>query len=89
MTARQPRRTRRRTSPGTNLPRPASGSPSDEAETTVREASVPAARVPRRQTRHRQHHVTTDYSHVHKDLITVLVIGLIVLGFIFGMSFFI
>jgi hypothetical protein len=37
--------------------------------------------------RHREHHVTKDYSHVHKDLVTVLGIGIVVLAFIFGMSY--
>ena len=36
---------------------------------------------------HREHHVTKDYSHVHRDLLTVLGIGVVVIGFIVGMSF--
>jgi hypothetical protein len=36
---------------------------------------------------HREHHVTRDYSHVHRDLITVSCVGAIVVGFIVGMSF--
>ena len=36
---------------------------------------------------HRQHHVTRDYSYVHRDLITVAAIGVVVIGFIIGMSF--
>lgn len=35
---------------------------------------------------HREHHVTKDYSHVTRDLITVSVVGTLVLGFILGMA---
>ena len=35
----------------------------------------------------RDHHVTNDYSYVTKDLLTVAAIGILVLGFIVGMSF--
>ncbi len=88
MTARQPRRTRRRSSPGTTLPRPVSAPfAADEAAEAVREGPSSAVRTPRRPTHRREHHVTTDYGHVHRDLLTVLVIGLLVLGFIVGMSF--
>ena len=87
MTARQPRRTRRRAAPGANLPRPASSPVVHDADGAAGEASASPIRTPRRQVRHREHHVTTDYSHVHRDLLTVLVVGLAVLGFIIGMSF--
>jgi hypothetical protein len=36
---------------------------------------------------HRAHHVTTDYSHVHRDLISVAIIGVFVIAFIVAMSF--
>jgi hypothetical protein len=36
---------------------------------------------------HREHHVTKDYSHVKRDLATVAGISVVVLGFIFAMSF--
>ena len=51
-------------------------------------ATTGAARRSGATTRHhREHHVTKDYSHVHKDLLTVLGVGIVVLAFIFGMSF--
>jgi hypothetical protein len=37
--------------------------------------------------RHREHHVTNDYSYVHRDLLTVLGVGGIVVAFIVAMSF--
>jgi hypothetical protein len=78
MTTRQPRRARRRAAaPATGLPRPvatASGrtAPAERSAATLR---------------HREHHVTTDYSYVHKDLILVASVGSVVLAFIVGMSF--
>lgn len=36
---------------------------------------------------HRDHHVTTDYSYVHKDLLTILGVGVVTVAFIIGMSF--
>jgi hypothetical protein len=36
---------------------------------------------------HREHHVTRDYGHVHRDLLTVAVVGVIVVGFVVAMSF--
>jgi hypothetical protein len=44
-------------------------------------------RASRIQTGHREHHVTTDYGYVHRDLITVAFVGVIVIGFIVAMSF--
>jgi hypothetical protein len=41
----------------------------------------------RHATRPREHHVTNDYSYVHKDLLTIAVVGVIVVAFILGMSF--
>lgn len=82
MTARQPRRARRRTTPASALPRPTS------AENGAMNAATGAAsRSGAGTRRHREHHVTKDYSHVHKDLLTVLGVGVAVLAFIFGMSF--
>jgi len=86
MTARQPRRTRRRAAPATTLPRPASTPFASEADEAVREGTSTAARA-KRSVRHREHHVTTDYGYVNRDLLTVLVVGIVVLGFIVGMSF--
>ena len=82
MTARQPRRTRRRAAPASSLPRPVA-SPSEDGESehsrTVRRNAATL--------HHREHHVTRDYSHVHKDLITVAIVGAGVIGFIVAMSF--
>jgi hypothetical protein len=36
---------------------------------------------------HREHHVTKDYSHVKRDLATVVAVSAVVLGFIVGMTF--
>jgi hypothetical protein len=82
MTARQPRRTRRRIAPATALPRPVSGDAEANESAESRSARRNAAML-----HHRAHHVTKDYSHVHRDLITVTVVGLAVIGFIVGMSF--
>jgi hypothetical protein len=103
MTARQPRRARRRAAPATTLPRPV---PGQEPEAAIDEATaldtaspttvsnpVEAARARRSARRtvapshHRTHHVTTDYSHVHRDLITVCFVGVAVIAFIVAMSF--
>jgi hypothetical protein len=80
MTARQPRRTRRRVAaPATPLPRPIALD--DDA------ASAPERASRRTPGHHREHHVTKDYSHVHRDLLTVLGVGIVVIAFIVGMSF--
>lgn len=73
-----PRRTRRRNVPAASLPRPSTEG-TEETAGTGSAGSV--------QTGHRQHHVTTDYSYIHRDLITVAVVGLVVVAFIIGMSF--
>lgn len=80
MTARQPRRARRRvTAPAATLPRPTA---------IDSEAALAPDRGSRRTPgHHREHHVTKDYSHVHRDLLTVLGVGIVVIGFIVGMSF--
>lgn len=63
---------------------------SDEAP----EAVLTSARQRRRQQPRRAatfgqrtHHVTNDYSYVHRDLITVAVVGALVIAFIVAMSF--
>ena len=33
------------------------------------------------------HHVTTDYSYIHRDLLVAAVVGAVVIAFIVGMSF--
>lgn len=81
MTARQPRRSRRRiTAPAAALPRPVAGAEA-EGQGFARSArrAAPA--------HHREHHVTKDYSHVKKDLLTILIVGLGSIGFIVAMSF--
>lgn len=82
MTARQPRRTRRRVAPATSLPRPLTAEDTAAGRTQARGAAPTAASL-----HHRTHHVTKDYSHVHKDLLTVAVVGTAVIGFIVAMSF--
>ncbi|MCE7927955.1 MAG: hypothetical protein DYG91_05565 [Chloroflexi bacterium CFX7] len=77
MTAPQPRRTRRRAAPGPSLPRPGAASP----------AEASAARQRRSISHHREHHVTTDYGYVHRDLIAVAATGAVTLAFVVGMSF--
>ncbi len=79
MTARQPRRTRRRIAPAASLPRPLSAEDTAAGRTQARGAAPVL--------HHRTHHVTKDYSHVHKDLVTVAVVGTAVIGFIVAMSF--
>jgi hypothetical protein len=63
--------------PASSLPRP--------------DASAATAAAPRLQRasgpRHREHHVTTDYSYVHRDLLAVAGIGTVVIAFIVAMSF--
>ncbi|WBL35636.1 hypothetical protein O0235_12760 [Tepidiforma flava] len=79
MSTERPRRRRRVDAPASSLPRPAAA-PAGVA--------APAARRP--QPHHpqpRAHHVTRDYSYVRRDLLGILVVGLISLGFIGVMSF--
>ncbi|MCZ2108989.1 MAG: hypothetical protein LC118_05390 [Dehalococcoidia bacterium] len=92
MTARQPRRARRRSAPATTLPRPSAVAPdSDDAIEAGDTFATPTARRSTRRTqfRHREHHVEKDYSYVHKDLLAVLGIGIVCIAFILGMSFFV
>jgi len=79
MTARQPRRTRRRVAPATALPRPLAGD--DVAQASSRGGRRTS------NLHHREHHITRDYSHVHRDLVTVSIVGTVILGFIVAMSF--
>lgn len=82
MTARPPRRTRRRAAPGTSLPRP-TGVETGVTADRLRERDTRAAPGSRVQI----HHVTTDYSYVRTDLITVAAVTAVTLAFIVGMSF--
>lgn len=82
MTSPQPRRTRRRSAPAASLPRPVAGT-GGNALNTAGTAPVSSGTS----SRHRQHHVTKDYGYVHRDLITVAVIGTVVVAFIFAMSY--
>jgi len=89
MTARQPRRTRRRLAPANSLPRPAAAtgtSEGDEERATPR-AVAEHPLVRRYEVHKREHHVTKDYSYVHRDLLTVVGIGAVVIAFIVAMSF--
>jgi type VI protein secretion system component VasF len=96
MTARQPRRARRNALPAPSLPRPSAIPEAERDEEQLEETGVEsaAARLRRRRgnapvagTHHREHHVNRDYSYVHRDLITVGVVGAIVVAFIVAMSF--
>jgi hypothetical protein len=80
MTARQPRRRRRAVPAASTLARPVPGM-ADAPLSSLRGAAR------RHATRPREHHVTNDYSYVHKDLLTIAVVGVIVVAFILGMSF--
>ncbi len=77
MTSPQPRRTRRRAVPGPTLPRPGS----------VTAGAGTGGSTARSISSHRTHHVTTDYSYIHKDLIAAAAVGVVVIAFIVGMSF--
>lgn len=86
MTAQKPRRTRRRAVPTAALPRPSTiereaAIADDYDDDTTANAGRPAS------LHHRQHHVTKDYSYIHRDLVTILGVGMVVLAFIVGMSF--
>ena len=90
MTARQPRRTRRRAAPANTLPRPVASLEGEAAGSESAEQLEAAGSTSLRRpatVRHREHHVTTDYSHVHRDLAMVAIIGTLVVGFVVGMSF--
>lgn len=82
MTAQKPRRTRRRSVPASALPRPSTV----EAEAAEADEDAPSGRQPVT-LRHRQHHVTKDYSYIHRDLLTIVGVGVIVIAFIVAMSF--
>lgn len=79
MTERQTRRARRRVAPASSLPRPMTAEDAASGRTQARGAAPSL--------HHRTHHVTRDYSHIHKDLVTVAVVGVAVIAFIVGMSF--
>lgn len=87
MTARQPRR-RRRVVTAAPLPRPNSVEtlPGEAPEARAAAPTASVRRAPRRP-QQREHHVTTDYGYVHRDLILVGVIGALTIAFIVAMSF--
>lgn len=95
MTARQPRRARRRAIPASALPRPVAGAAAEPDEAAAAGEAVTTAapagrRSARRHIQHgREHHVTNDYSYVHKDLLTMVGVGAVVLAFIVVMSLFV
>ncbi|MBE7517951.1 MAG: hypothetical protein HS107_01750 [Thermoflexaceae bacterium] len=45
------------------------------------------ARQRRSISHHREHHVTTDYSYVRRDLLAVTLTSVVALAFVVGMSF--
>lgn len=80
----QPTRRRRRL-PTSNVPH------QDRTPGASNAADTAAAVTPRYQRRvpgqMREHHVTTDYSYVHKDLLLVLGVTVVTTAFIVAMSF--
>lgn len=89
MTARQPRRARRRVVPASTLPRPVAGTALDHPAEPIAAASSAQRATRRPSSRGREHHVTTDYRYVHTDLYTIAGVGLVVIAFIVAMSFFV
>lgn len=89
MTAQKPRRTRRRAVPASALPRPSTVERDALAADEFDEDGAPSGRRAPATLHHRQHHVTKDYTYVHRDLLTILGVGIVVLAFIVTMSFFI
>lgn len=81
MTARQPRRTRRRDAPAESLPR-LHPEEAREHRRLLRRASSGGER--RLAT---EHHVLTDYHHVRKDLVTIAAVTAITTAFVVVMSF--
>jgi hypothetical protein len=91
MTARQPRRTRRRTTPASTLPRPL---PVSDSLEPAQSAATPSGATVRQTARRgpaqpRAHHVENDYRYVRTDLLTVAAVGAVVIAFVVGMSFLI
>jgi len=87
MTARQPRRARRRLAAAPALPRPSASAVDESPAAPALTPAAARAAARRAAVHHREHHVTRDYSHVHRDLITVSVVAVIVIAFVVGMSF--
>jgi hypothetical protein len=85
MTAQKPRRVRRRAVPASALPRPSSVEREAQASAEFDDDETVAGRPAA--LHHRQHHVTKDYSYVHRDLLTILGVGIVVVAFIVAMSF--
>jgi len=88
MTAGQPRRTRRRSTPAAALPRPVAGDviTGDPAEPEPVHGDTQRA-TRRTPPRAREHHVTNTYAYVKRDLLTVAGVGVIVIAFIVAMSY--
>ncbi len=82
MAARQPRR-RRRSVPAAALPRPTAAAPT----TDQTPAPAPATTSRRRTPAVPEHHITTDYSYVRKDLLVIAGVSVVSLGFVVAMSF--
>lgn len=87
MTARQPRR-RRRAVPAAALPRPSGATTAHDMAEDAPDVASDSARGARRHTpARREHHVTTDYSYVRKELVLISAVGLLSLAFVFAMYF--
>lgn len=78
MTARQPRRTRRRAAPASTLPRP----------TPEANAGPERSRTARSGVHHREHHVSTDYGYVRRDLVAVTVFASVVTALVVAVAIF-
>ena len=79
MTARQPRRARRRVAaPAASLPRPVAGAEGSKA-------IIPNATRRATPGHHREHHVTKDYSYVRRDLAMIGILAAVTTGFIVAM----
>ncbi len=67
------------------LPRPTQAATGAVAEEV---AAVPSPRRPLRVPQGpREHHITTDYSYVRKDLLAIAVVSAVTFGFVVAMSF--
>ncbi|MEX2080839.1 MAG: hypothetical protein WEC33_04420 [Dehalococcoidia bacterium] len=75
MTARQPRRPRRRV-PAASLPRPGQAA-----------SMRPTAAAPQGSATRREHHIEQDYGYVFRDLILVAAVSAVALAFILVMAF--
>lgn len=90
MTARKPRRARR-VAPS-SLPRPVAGDATPRRNDTIAapaaatQTAATSSTAQRRSAAPREHHVTTDYGYVKRDLLLIAAVGAAVLAFIVAMA---